>query len=97
MTFDWSVVWAHAGELLQGTELTVLLAIVTMALAIPGGIVLAALSALKALSLIGSATAISPAALPSTPISITPWPSSRNLSACPAKPAVSIPREVGSV
>jgi His/Glu/Gln/Arg/opine family amino acid ABC transporter permease subunit len=41
MTFDWSVVWAHAGELLQGTELTVLLAIVTMVLAIPGGITLA--------------------------------------------------------
>jgi His/Glu/Gln/Arg/opine family amino acid ABC transporter permease subunit len=41
MTFDWSVVWAHAGELLQGTELTVLLAIVTMVLAIPGGIALA--------------------------------------------------------
>jgi His/Glu/Gln/Arg/opine family amino acid ABC transporter permease subunit len=43
MTFDWSVVGAHAGELLQGTELTVLLAIVTMALAIPGGILLALL------------------------------------------------------
>lgn len=43
MTFDWSVVGAHAGELLQGTELTILLAVVTMALSIPGGIVLALL------------------------------------------------------
>jgi His/Glu/Gln/Arg/opine family amino acid ABC transporter permease subunit len=43
MTFDWSVVWAHAGELLQGTELTIMLAVVTMVIAIPGGIVLALL------------------------------------------------------
>jgi polar amino acid transport system permease protein len=43
MTFDWSVVWAHAGELLQGTELTIILAVITMALAIPGGIILALL------------------------------------------------------
>ena len=43
MTFDWSVVGAHAGELMQGTELTILLAVVTMALSIPGGIVLALL------------------------------------------------------
>jgi polar amino acid transport system permease protein len=43
MNFDWSVVWAHAGELLQGTALTIMLAVVTMALAIPGGILLALL------------------------------------------------------
>jgi len=43
MTFDWSVVWAHRGELAQGTGLTVVLAVATMALAIPGGIVLALL------------------------------------------------------
>lgn len=43
MTFDWSVVWAHAGELLQGTELTIILAVITMAIAIPGGIILALL------------------------------------------------------
>lgn len=41
MRFDWSVVWANAGALAGGTELTVLLAAVTMALAIPGGILLA--------------------------------------------------------
>lgn len=54
MTFDWSVVWAHAGELLQGTELTVLLAIVTMALAIPGGIVLALLRLSRSRVLVGA-------------------------------------------
>jgi len=43
MNFDWSVVWTHAGELLQGTEITVFLAVVTMMIAIPGGVVLALL------------------------------------------------------
>ncbi len=43
MNFDWSVVWAHAGELVQGTELTIMLAVVTMLIAIPGGILLALL------------------------------------------------------
>jgi His/Glu/Gln/Arg/opine family amino acid ABC transporter permease subunit len=41
MTFDWSVVWQNADALLKGVELTVLLAITTMAISIPGGIVLA--------------------------------------------------------
>jgi His/Glu/Gln/Arg/opine family amino acid ABC transporter permease subunit len=41
MTFDWSVVWRNADALLEGVELTVLLAIATMAISIPGGIVLA--------------------------------------------------------
>ncbi len=43
MNFDWSVIWNHAGELAQGTEITVLLAVVTMLIAIPGGILLALL------------------------------------------------------
>jgi His/Glu/Gln/Arg/opine family amino acid ABC transporter permease subunit len=43
MTFDWSVVSAHAGELLQGTALTIVLAVTTMVIAIPGGIILALL------------------------------------------------------
>jgi His/Glu/Gln/Arg/opine family amino acid ABC transporter permease subunit len=43
MNFDWSVVWTHAGELAQGTEITVLLAVVTMLIAVPGGILLALL------------------------------------------------------
>ena len=43
MTLDWSVVTAHAGDLAQGTVLTVLLAVLTMAIAVPGGIILALL------------------------------------------------------
>jgi len=52
MTFDWSVVWRNAGALLQGVELTVLLAVTTMLISIPGGIVLALmrLSHVRALS-----------------------------------------------
>jgi polar amino acid transport system permease protein len=41
MTLDWSVVTAHAGDLAQGTVVTVLLAVLTMVIAVPGGIVLA--------------------------------------------------------
>jgi His/Glu/Gln/Arg/opine family amino acid ABC transporter permease subunit len=41
MNFDWSVIWRNADALLEGVELTVLLAVTTMAISIPGGIVLA--------------------------------------------------------
>ena len=41
MTLDWSVVWRNAGALAEGTELTVALAVLTMVIAVPGGIVLA--------------------------------------------------------
>jgi His/Glu/Gln/Arg/opine family amino acid ABC transporter permease subunit len=41
MNLDWSVVWRNAGALAEGTELTVALAVLTMAIAVPGGIVLA--------------------------------------------------------
>lgn len=52
MTFDWSVIWAHRQALLEGAMLTVGLTVVTMLLAVPGGIVLALmrLSHRKALS-----------------------------------------------
>jgi polar amino acid transport system permease protein len=52
MTFDWSVVWHNAGALLEGIKLTVLLAVTTMLISIPGGIVLALmrLSNVRALS-----------------------------------------------
>ena len=40
MTFDWSVVWRNIGVLLQGAEVTVALTCITMALAIPGGLLL---------------------------------------------------------
>lgn len=41
MNFDWSVVWHNAGALAEGTKLTVLLAVTTMAISVPGGILLA--------------------------------------------------------
>ncbi len=41
MNLDWSVVWQHRGELLEGVGLTILLTVLTMAVAVPGGIVLA--------------------------------------------------------
>lgn len=41
MTLDWSVVWQHRQDLLQGAGLTVLLTVLTMAVAVPCGIVLA--------------------------------------------------------
>jgi len=52
MNFDWSVVWRNADALVEGTKLTILLAVTTMAIAIPGGIVLALmrLSGVRALS-----------------------------------------------
>ncbi|QNK67546.1 amino acid ABC transporter permease [Variovorax sp. PAMC26660] len=41
MTFDWSVIWTHRTALLEGAALTVGLTVVTMLLAVPGGIALA--------------------------------------------------------
>lgn len=41
MTLDWSVVWQNWPALLQGVGLTVLLTVLTMAIAIPGGVLLA--------------------------------------------------------
>ena len=41
MTLDWSVVWIHRSDLLHGALLTVLLTVLTMAVAVPAGIVLA--------------------------------------------------------
>ncbi len=43
MTFDWSVVWQHRDALLAGTATTILLTVATMAIAVPCGIVVAAL------------------------------------------------------
>jgi polar amino acid transport system permease protein len=52
MNFDWSVVWRNADVLVEGTELTILLAVTTMVIAIPGGVLLALmrLSGVRALS-----------------------------------------------
>ena len=41
MNLDWTIVWKHRDDLLQGVGMTVLLTVLTMAAAIPGGIVLA--------------------------------------------------------
>ena len=43
MTLDWSVVWAHRDALLAGTVTTIFLTVATMAIAVPCGIVVAAL------------------------------------------------------
>jgi polar amino acid transport system permease protein len=43
VNFDWSVVTSHAGALAQGTLVTIVLAVTTMLIAVPGGIVLALL------------------------------------------------------
>src|SRR5437667_11433347 len=43
MTLDWSVVWQHRDALIAGTATTFLITIATMAIAIPCGIVVAAL------------------------------------------------------
>jgi len=41
MTFHWDVVWEHRDRFLEGAVLTVELTVLTMALAIPGGLLLA--------------------------------------------------------
>ena len=41
MSFDWGIVWQSRGALAEGTLLTVLLTLLTMAVAVPGGILLA--------------------------------------------------------
>jgi len=43
MNFDWSVVWDNLPRLLDGAWMTIWLTVVTMALALPGGLVLALL------------------------------------------------------
>lgn len=41
MTFDWTVVWDYREAFLRGAAVTILLAVASMGLAIPGGIILA--------------------------------------------------------
>jgi His/Glu/Gln/Arg/opine family amino acid ABC transporter permease subunit len=43
VTFDWSVIWSNYGLLLQGALMTIVLAVLTMLIAIPGGLALAGL------------------------------------------------------
>ena len=56
MSFDWSVVWRNAPALGEGTLLTIVLTFATMAIAIPGGIVLA-LMRLSSIRLLSGASA----------------------------------------
>jgi His/Glu/Gln/Arg/opine family amino acid ABC transporter permease subunit len=57
MTLQWSVVWDNLGRLGEGAELTVILAVVTMALAVPGGLLLAFLRLSRFGLVRGAATA----------------------------------------
>ena len=41
MTFDWTIVWQYRYDLFEGALLTILLTVLTMLVAVPGGIVLA--------------------------------------------------------
>jgi His/Glu/Gln/Arg/opine family amino acid ABC transporter permease subunit len=54
MTFEWSVVWSSLPRLLDGAWMTIWLTVATMAIAIPGGLLLALLR-LSPLKLISSA------------------------------------------
>ncbi len=53
MNLDWSIVWRSRDALAEGTLMTVLLAVLTMLIAVPGGILLAfmRLSPIRAVSL----------------------------------------------
>jgi len=44
VTFDWSVVWDNRWRLISGAEMTIVLTATTMAVALPGGLLLALLS-----------------------------------------------------
>jgi His/Glu/Gln/Arg/opine family amino acid ABC transporter permease subunit len=57
MNYDWPVAWRNADVLIEGTKVTVMLAVTTMAIAIPGGIALALmrLSGIRALSIASAA------------------------------------------
>ena len=57
MTLDWSVVWQYRAELAHGVLLTILLTVLTMAIAIPGGMVVMLLrqSPIRPLSWLGTA------------------------------------------
>ncbi len=58
MTLHWEVVWEHRDQLLSGAAMTVLLTVLTMAIAIPGGLILAFLRLSPFAPLRLSATAV---------------------------------------
>jgi ABC-type amino acid transport system permease subunit len=38
MKYDWSVIWQYRDQLAEGVAVTILLTVITMVVAIPGGI-----------------------------------------------------------
>jgi His/Glu/Gln/Arg/opine family amino acid ABC transporter permease subunit len=67
MTFHWDVVWEHRDRFLDGAVLTVELTVLTMALAIPGGLLLAFLR-LSSFRLVRGATTAFVELFRSTPL-----------------------------
>jgi polar amino acid transport system permease protein len=57
MNLDWSVVWEHRSQFLEGARMTIILTVLTMAIAIPGGLLLAFLRLSRVAWLRTSATA----------------------------------------
>jgi His/Glu/Gln/Arg/opine family amino acid ABC transporter permease subunit len=57
MKYDWSVVWQYRDQLAEGVAITVLLTIITMAVAIPGGVAVMMLrqSKIKPITWLGTA------------------------------------------
>lgn len=56
MSYDWSVVWRNADLLWEGTKVTIFLAVMTMIIAVPGGIILA-LMRLSGIRILAAASA----------------------------------------
>ncbi|HYG89946.1 MAG TPA: amino acid ABC transporter permease [Azospirillum sp.] len=56
MTLDWSIIWQHRGDLAHGVLLTVALSVLTMAIAVPGGVAVMLMrqSPLRPLSWVGT-------------------------------------------
>jgi polar amino acid transport system permease protein len=56
MTLEWSVVWDHREQFLQGAAMTMVLTFLTMAIAVPGGLLLALLRLSPIRAVRGAAT-----------------------------------------
>lgn len=57
MTLEWSVIWDHREQFLQGATMTMVLTFLTMAIAVPGGLLLALLRLSPIRAVRGAATA----------------------------------------
>ena len=56
MTYDWSVIWQYREAFADGTAMTFLLTVLTMAIAVPGGVVLALLRLSRSSAIAGAST-----------------------------------------